>query len=190
MQTNLLWTGQQYYSLENCLVHTTDTGSEINSVIIGKHDDKVYRVEYKIKTNQNWQTIYAEVLSQHSDQREQLIFESDGKGNWMMGGQPADRFKGCIDIDIALTPFTNTLPINRLKLRQDEEHQVQVIYHDLLERQIVPARQKYIRLSKTEYHYENVPNDFEAKIEVDEIGFVVNYPSLFVRTAILSTNYR
>lgn len=84
----------------------------------------------------------------------------------MMNGKQADQFKGCIDIDIPLTPFTNTLPINRLKLDQDEEHQIQVIYLDLLEQQVISVKQKYIRLSKTEYHYENIPNDFEAKIKL------------------------
>jgi hypothetical protein len=190
MQTNLLWTGQEYYSLENCLVNTTDIGSEINSVIIGKYGDALYRVEYTVKTNQNWESIYIDVRWQHDNRKEQLILESAGKGNWTMNGKQADQFNGCLDIDIPLTPFTNTLPINRLKLGQNEEHQIQVIYLDLLNQQIVPVKQKYVRLSKTEYHYENVPNDFEAKIEVDELGFVVNYPSLFVRTAKLNTNYR
>jgi hypothetical protein len=189
MQTNLLWTGREYYSLENCLVNTTDTGSEINSVIVGRYDEKIYRVEYNVKTNPQWETIYAEVHCQHNNRREQFVFESDAKGNWTMNGKQANQFSGCMDIDIPLTPFTNTLPINRLKLTQGEEHQIQVIYLNLLAEQIVPVNQKYIRLSKTEYHYENVPNDFEAKIEVDEMGFVADYPSLFVRTAKLKTNY-
>jgi uncharacterized protein len=190
MQSNLLWTGREYYSLENCLVNTTDTGSEINSVIVGKYGGELYRVEYHIKTNQHWETIFLEVKSQHSNQRKHLLFESDAKGNWMFDGKPADQFKGCTDVDIPLTPFTNTLPINRLKLTPGEERQIHVIYVDLLERQIMPVKQKYIRLSKTTYHYENIPNDFEADIEVDEQGFVVDYPSLFVRTIRLETNYR
>ncbi|RYF88723.1 MAG: hypothetical protein EOO00_10815 [Chitinophagaceae bacterium] len=33
------------------------------------------------------------------------------------------------------------------------------------------------------YHYENVPNDFKATIELDEEGFVTDYPALFIRTA-------
>jgi len=189
MQTNLLWTGREYYSLENCLVNTTDNGSEINSVVIGKYGEKIYRVEYQIKTNQNWETVYLAVQSQYINQREQFFFESDGKGNWRMDGRQADQFRGCIDVDIPLTPFTNTLPINRLKLGQHEEHQIQVIYLDLLEKRIIPVRQKYIRLSQTKYQYENIPNDFEAKIEVDNLGFVVDYPSLFVRTAKVETNH-
>ena len=189
MQTNILWTGREYYSLENCLVNTFKTGSEINSTIIGKYDGKIYQVDYQIKTNQHWETVFFEIKSRHSSKVEYLRFESDGKGNWLADGRQANHFKGCIDIDIPLTPFTNTLPINRLKLAQDATQQIQVIYIDLLEHQIRRVRQQYTRLSDTTYHYENVPNDFEANITVDESGLVVDYPLLFVRTAILNTNY-
>jgi hypothetical protein len=171
-------------------VCTTDAGSEITSTIIGYYDKKIYRVEYIIKTNSNWETMFFEINSRHSNHIQLIRFEGDGKGNWMSNGKQADQFNGCIDIDIPLTPFTNTLPINRLKLSQNQAQEIQVIYLDLLEQQIKAVRQRYTWLSRTEYHYENVPNDFEAKIKVDKSGFVVDYPSLFVRTAALETNYR
>jgi hypothetical protein len=88
-------------------------------------------------------------------------------------------------VDIPLTPFTNTLPINRLNLNQGQAQETHVIYCDLLEHQIKPVRQKYTCLSGTEYHYENVPNDYEVIIQVDESGLVVDYPSLFVRKTAL-----
>ena len=189
MQTNLLWAGREYHSIENCLVDTTNKGSEITSTIIGHYDNKIYQVEYRIKTNHNWETVFFEINSRHNNRIQSLLFEGDGKGNWTSNNKQASQFKGCIDIDIPLTAFTNTLPINRLKLIQDQEQEIQVIYLDLLEEQIKPVRQKYKRLSNTEYHYENVPNDFEANIQVDESGFVIDYPMLFVRTAALKTNY-
>jgi hypothetical protein len=65
-----------------------------------------------------------------------------------------------------------------------------VIYLDLLAQEVSPVRQKYTRLSQLEYQYENVPNDFEAKIQVDESGLVVDYPSLFVRSAERKTTYQ
>ena len=189
MQTNLLWAGREYHSIENCLVDTTNKGSEITSTIIGHYDNKIYQVEYRIKTNHNWETVFFEINSRHNNRIQSLLFEGDGKGNWTSNNKQASQFKGCIDIGIPLTAFTNTLPINRLKLIQDQEQEIQVIYLDLLEEQIKPVRQKYKRLSNTEYHYENVPNDFEANIQVDESGFVIDYPMLFVRTAALKTNY-
>jgi len=189
MQTNLIWTGREYYSLENCLVNVTATGSEITSTIIGFYKGKIYRVEYLIKTNRNWETVFFEINSRHSNQTQLIAFEGDGKGNWMSNGKKAEQFSGCIDVDIPLTPFTNTLPINRLNLNQNQAQETKVIYCDLLEQQIKPVRQKYTCLSDTEYHYENVPNDFEATIQVDESRLVVDYPSLFVRKTALKSNY-
>jgi hypothetical protein len=189
MQTNLLWTGREYYSLENCLVQESATGTEINSTIIGKYEEKIYKVEYLVKTNPNWETILLEIHSWHSDKFQSIRLEGDGKGNWAGNTGKADQFKGCVDVDIPLTPFTNTLPIRRLQLGQNKSKEIQVIYCDLLAGHISPVRQKYTCLSSTKYQYENVPNDFEATIEVDDSGFVVDYPSLFFRSGVLQTNY-
>ena len=109
MQTNILWTGREYYSLENCLVHSTEQRAEINSVIIGTYQSKIYRVEYQIKTNENWETVFFELKSRHSNNTEHLKITSDGKGNWFSNNKKVDEYSGCVDIDIPLTPFTNTL---------------------------------------------------------------------------------
>ena len=189
MQTNILWTGREYYSLENCLVDTNSNGTTITSTIIGRYANKIYYVAYKIKTNYNWETLFFEVHSRHSNQTQVITCEGDGKGNWKSEGKELVQFKGCIDIDIPLTPFTNSLPINRLRLSDKQTQQIEVIYLDLLEQKITAVKQKYTRTSESEYHYENVPNDFEANIQVDEDGFVVDYPLLFARTAALKTHY-
>jgi uncharacterized protein len=186
MQTNILWTGREYYSLENCLIKTGENGADITSTIVGSYEEKLYKVEYHIKTNVYWQTVLLEITSQINSHTQTIKLEGDGKGTWIFNGKEAAQFKDCIDVDIALTPFTNTLPICRLNLQQGQPHQIQVIYCDLLHQVIKPVSQKYTRLSQDEYHYENIPNDFEATIQVDERGFVVDYPGLFVRTAIVA----
>jgi uncharacterized protein len=189
MQTNILWTGREYYSLENCLVSTTANGSEITSTIIGHYEKKIYHVDYRIKTNRNWETVFFEINARHNNQTQSIRLEGDGRGHWMNEGKEDSRFRGCLDIDIPLTPFTNTLPINRVHLAIGQTHEIRVIYLDLLAQQFRPVQQKYTRLSSLQYQYENVPNDFEAKIQVDESGLVVDYPSLFVRTAEQKTSY-
>ncbi len=189
MQINLLWTGRAYYSLENCLVEIKATGSKITSTIIGCFEEKIYLVTYLIETNQHWETLLLEINCQHNDTIQHIKLEGDGKGNWLKNGEKADQFKGCLDVDIPLTPFTNTLPIRRLNLSQNQSQEIQVVYCDLLAQEIKPIHQKYTCLSHSEYQYENVPNDFEATIQIDERGLVVDYPSLFVRTKLLDTNY-
>lgn len=189
MQTNLFWTGREYHSMENCLVSPSKNGITITSTLVGYYENKIYKVMYTIKTNNHWETLAFEINSQHSNKARLIKFEGDGKGNWISEGQEAIQFKGCIDIDIPLTPFTNTLPINRLSLKQNETREIEVIYLDLLAQQIKRVKQKYVRLSLLEYKYENIPNDFEAVIQVDESGFVVDYPQLFSRTAVLEADY-
>jgi hypothetical protein len=181
MQTNILWTGLAYHSLENCVLTNREENVEVNSVIVGAHDDKIYRIDYSIKTNHNWECIFFEVKIQLSGKKETISFHSDGRGNWTKNGVPANEFKGCIDLDISLTPFTNSLPINRLSWEPNRPQQVDVLFVDILSKQVSPVKQRYTKLSKTEYKFENVPNDFEAIITVDESGLVVNYPDLFVQ---------
>jgi hypothetical protein len=65
------------------------------------------------------------------------------------------------------------------------QKQIRVLYLDLLEGQIIPVTQQYTRLSESQYHYQNVPNDFEANITVDDAGLVIDYPSLFMRRTAL-----
>jgi hypothetical protein len=190
MQINILWTGREYYSLENCLIDTLSEGSVITSTIIGQYQQKLYQVDYTIKTNQHWATVFVELKSRHNDHQQHWLLEGDGKGNWMMNGAAAGQFQGCIDVDIPLTPFTNTLPLNRLKLNKGDSKEIKVIYLDVLEQVGQPVRQKYTCLAGNLYHYENIPNDFEATITVDEQGLVVNYPQLFVRTAALKSYYQ
>lgn len=190
MQTNILWTGREYHSLENCLVTVNDSGAEISSSIVGSYENKIYKVDYNIRTNRQWETVFFELKGRHSDQEQNLQFQGDGKGGWLREGRRVKEFDDCIDIDIPLTPFTNTLPINRLKLSPTQAQEIKVIYFDILAGEIKSVRQKYTCLSSTAYHYENVPNDFEATIQVDKQGLVVDYPSLFVRTAILQAYYR
>ena len=181
MRTNILWTGIAYHSLENCVLTKSYEDIEVDSVIVGAHDDKIYRVDYSIKTNRNWECIFFEVKTQLSDKKEAFNYHSDGRGNWTKNGEGVLEFKGCIDIDISLTPFTNSLPINRLQWELNKPQQIKVLFLDILSQEIIPVQQRYTKLSNTKFKFENVPNDFEAIITVDASGIVVNYPGLFVR---------
>lgn len=189
MQVNLFWKGIEYNSLENCLVNTGDSGIDIRSTIIGSYQQILYEVKYRILANANWKNLLLDISYRHSNQLSRFVFERDEQNCWKLNGRPADAFKQCTDVDIPLTPFTNTLPVNRLALKPGEEKLVQVVYVDVLEQQIRPVSQKYRRLSQHEYLYQNVPNDFEATILVDEMGYVVDYPGLFRREALLASNY-
>jgi uncharacterized protein len=143
MQFNILWTGKEYYSLENCVADVTPAGVDISSVIVGKYESRIYRVEYHIKTNPDWETQYVQVMARHSDRELKFRLHKYSTDKWISEGQTIGQFDGCLDVDIAVTPFTNTLPIRRLKLGLNETQQVRVIYFDLLRQEVkavIPLR--------------------------------------------------
>ncbi len=78
MQKNILWKGKAYHSLENCILTGTENGFEVNSVIIGLHDQIIYRVGYLIKTNKKWGTISFEIKTQLVKVIRSFSFQSDG----------------------------------------------------------------------------------------------------------------
>ena len=190
MQSTLIWTGIEYYSLEHCLAQTGPDANLINSVIVGVYEQKPYRVSYEITTDHMWRTMEVKLQSFHHNQHLIEVLTSDGKGNWKRNGEWAEAYEGCIDVDLPLTPFTNTLPIKRLKMVPGEEQLIKVIYLDVLANEFRVVNQQYRRVSESTYHYENIPNDFEADIAVDEAGFVENYPQLFKRTIKTGSNFR
>ncbi|RAJ35671.1 putative glycolipid-binding domain-containing protein [Pedobacter cryoconitis] len=188
-QINLLWEGHHYKSVENCVVTIQEKGTEITAVVIGDSGEKPFRLDYTIRTNQKWETVFFDIKSQFDDQRVELSFESDGKGNWTDHGKPLEEFKGCIDIDISLTPFTNTLPIRRLGSKLKTEQEIKVIYFDILKQRVRPNLQAYIALTDFCYQYRNINNGYEALLTVDEQGLVVVYPSRFIRGTHVESNY-
>lgn len=187
MQLNVLWTGREYYSLENCLINLRSEQIEINSTIIGYYQNKIYFAKYFIKTNNKWRTFFVDVKYRINNVENRIRLERKSNTGWLLNNIEEHSLSGCTDVDISVTPFTNTLPVKRLQLAQNEEKKIKVIYINILDKEVKPVIQSYQRISATKYLYQNVPNDFQAEIEVDEFGLVVDYPSLFKRTAFIKT---
>jgi hypothetical protein len=154
---------------------------EVASTVLGAHQGNEYKVDYAVIAKPNWEMVSCRLKNWLGTSVDIQNIQHDGKGNWTNNGTQIDDCKACIDIDISVTPFTNSLPINRLRLQVSEVRQIKVLYFDVLQRTIRSAVQQYAKLSDYEYRYENVPNDFSAVITVDQWGIVKKYAGLFIR---------
>jgi hypothetical protein len=171
-QFNVLWSGREYNSLENCVIAMRNGLLDVRSSIVGWYRNEAYRVNYSLSTNTQGEVASLHLEIQHNTRTLQHELLKRGDDGWKHNGNNAPEFKGCVDVDISLSPLTNTLPINRLSLSVGDSRVIRVIYFDLLSDRIHPVSQRYTRLSNMSYRYENVPNDFEAIIIVDEHGIV------------------
>lgn len=181
MNHTLHWTGILYPSQEDCVITTTAEGTTVQGIIAGRDEGQSFEVQYHIRINAVWAATSFEIKSQVGERALTLVYESDGNGHWWSDGEPVPQLDGCIDIDISVTPFTNTLPINRLQWEQNMPQLIRVVYINILDGTVRPLQQRYTQLSPKEYRYENMPSGFEAVISVDDDGLVVHYPGLFKR---------
>jgi len=184
MQTHIGWKGLLYHSVEDCHITSNNNGTGVNGVIKGFGEGKNFAVDYFIQLNQRWETLSFEIKSRIGEKNFDLRAESNGEGKWTIESNEEPGYDHCFDIDISLTPFTNTLPIKRLMPAINEKHRITVLYIDVLKQETRRIDQLYTKLSDTTYKYENTINDFSAILTVDDAGLVVHYPGIFTRTGL------
>ena len=180
MQKSILWEGIANDTEEHCAVNFLDTGIIVRSEVEGWAETVAVYAEYTIKLDLQWNVREFEIEFHVSDHQHAFHLIADTAGNWTdKSGTAYPEFKECTFIDITLTPFTNSLPINNLRMTIGESREFDLIYIDVLEAQMRIDRQKYTKLSSNNYRFENDGGKFTADITVDEDGFVIDYPKLF-----------
>jgi hypothetical protein len=111
-----------------------------------------------------------------------LDISANGIGRWSdSGGTWIPALDGCIDVDISLTPATNTLPIRRLDPPLGAGVDIKVAYILAPELSLRAGPQRYTRVGDRLWRFNGVDINFTADISVDEEGFVADYPGLFHR---------
>jgi hypothetical protein len=77
---------------------------------------------------------------------ESLTVERDGDMNWVVNGRRRRSLHGCVELDIAATPLTNTLAIRQLGLKVGEEAMINVAWVDVPSLRVTPVQQGYRRI--------------------------------------------
>ncbi|TZF99661.1 putative glycolipid-binding domain-containing protein (plasmid) [Chryseobacterium panacisoli] len=178
----LVWRGILYPSLEYFNLQSDDKSYTVESKIIGCYEDKIFAVNYSILIDENW-IVQSFLIESEINTIKSTFAGKRIQDQWEINNTISPEFNGCEFIDISLTPFTNTLPINNLKLQESISQKIDVLYIDVLNQQIRPVQQQYTRTAINKYLYENIENDFKAEISVDETGLVISYPELFEKIA-------
>jgi len=176
--------------IEDVRVAYGDDGMRFSSVVARLWEGRPLRASYELVCDAGWRvrelrlTAESEATGAH-----ELRLLADGAGGWRDGAdsasQPIAALQGCIDVDIMLTPLTNTLPIRRLALAEGESREISVVYVAAPDFTVRPFRQRYTRLDdadgQQQYRYESIESGFTADLPVDDNGYVVTYPAIWRR---------
>jgi len=157
-------------------------GTLASGVVVGEDEGVPYGLVYTVRTDAEWRTRAVEVV--HPTDGRCLRLQSDGAGRWSdpRTGEHLPLLDGCIDVDIAATPFTNTLPIRRHLWARGQRRTFDMAYVSVPGLLASKKAQRYTCIEeKRKFLFETLPPDFQAELTVDEHGVVMDYPGLFRR---------
>jgi uncharacterized protein len=188
MSTNIeaMWIPWDGPGLQHLRLRVGESGIVADGVVIGEEDGVAFRARYVVCCDPAWRT--REMIVDPLDGRDSLHLHSDGKGNWTdASGRSIPELKGCADVDLSATPFTNTLPIRRLDLKEVESSEIVAVYVDVPNMRLDTSRQRYTCLERNaegglySYEDEGLFRGFTADLPVDADGLVLDYPGIFRR---------
>ena len=142
--------------------------------------DEVLGCWFRVDLTAEWRTRRVEVRAlSNGGETTRVLDAVDGR--WSIDGAPAAHLDGCIDVDIAATPLTNTYPIRRFaSLPVGESRTTPIAWVDVPSLQVHRVEQTYERLGPLRWRYSD-PQHGAFLLDVDEDGVVERYEGFAVR---------
>lgn len=129
------------------------------------------RVEFVIRMNAAWKM--SQFLLFRDLPEPDLWLGTDGNGRWgEINGAHRPELDGCLDVELACSPFTATLPIRRLGLVDGFAAEIVVAVVDVDTLQVTPQRREYTRLSVDAWTCRDTTTGELTELPVDEFGLV------------------
>ena len=135
-------------------------------------------LKYTIDCDASWLTRRAAISGEIHGRPVALELMPTPDG-WRVGDTMRPDLHGCVDVDLAFTPFTNTLAIRRLKLDIGQRADVRAAWVKFPSLEVARLEQSYTRTGERTFQYESNGGAFRRLLTVDANGLVVDYPDFW-----------
>lgn len=172
---DLIWTVSHpvLAGAERSQVQVTSHGWVLAGLVVASYGGRPLDAQYRVAVDDGWATRSAAVTIDRLTQPKRLQLDRSLDGDWSVNGEPAPELGGCVDVDLGVTPSTNTLPIRRLGLDVGQEREIDVAWVRFPDLRVARVQQRYARIAADIWRYSS--EDFIADLVVDEAGAVIRY---------------
>lgn len=179
MRHTIFWRRIDLPGHELAHLEENDDGWTLRGTAMFLHESGPARLDYVVECDRVFATKSALILGEAGDRVVDLTIAVDESRRWALNGVACPEVEGCIDIDLGFSPSTNLLPIRRLTLEVGGSAAVNAAWlpFPALELQLLP--QFYRRDGERTWQYESAGGRFARTIEVDDAGFVTDYPGIW-----------
>lgn len=156
-------------------VERLETGWLCYAAEVSIEPQEMSACSFTVRLDQRWATREVEVNAVSREGHKRLSLRTDEAQDWWRDGHPVPDLKGCVDVDIAAAPLTNTFPIRRLEsLAVAEQRTLPVAWVDVPTLQVTRVEQTYRRLAPNRWEYSD-PTHGAFELSIDDHGFVIDY---------------
>jgi uncharacterized protein len=175
LERAVLWRGIWLPGADYCELWRDDLNWLLEGTAVVAMEGRPLAVRYIVTCDNSWKTRFVEISLWSGTDRRGLEMLVDDQGRWSIQGRQLAELGGCVDVDLGVTPATNTLPVRRLGLALGQGADVTAAWVKFPELTVEPLDQRYNRLSEHRYRYQSGGGSFETDIEVDDLGLVTRY---------------
>jgi len=140
------------------------------------------RIQYVLRLAPTWR-VRQLMLFRDLDEPD-LWLATDGHNRWgEVNGAHRPELDGCVDVELACSPFPVTLPIRRLPLEVGDGAEMPVATIDVDTLAVDVAMRRYERITERRWRVTDMASGEQLTFDVDEHGVVVDQPGRFRRLA-------
>ena len=176
--------------LESVEIHRTEEEVIADGAVLVLLDGVPTEVRYRLSYDAGWRFLRGTIRSRAGSGDEQAMEivhdpTASPAAAWRIDGEPRADLAGCVDIDLMVTPFTNTPPLRSSPLAPGEARATRVAWIRWPEFRPQAVDQEYLRLDDPEpaeapaaearYRYRNLDSGFVGELTVDDETLVLDY---------------
>ncbi|HEV2086956.1 MAG TPA: putative glycolipid-binding domain-containing protein [Cryptosporangiaceae bacterium] len=194
MSRSLTWQRVDAFGAEACVADDGD-GLRAHGWALGANP-ALYHCTYTLHTDSRWRSTSLEVRTEGAGWSRSLKLRRDADG-WQVrtsetgnldaslpGTEAPERLADCVDVDLGLSPLTNTLPVRRLNMLNaapDTSYDLTMAWIHVPTLAVMPDAQRYTALGDGRVAYGS--DRYQVELELDDAGYLVHYPGLARRLA-------
>jgi len=173
----VLWQGMESGALDRCRLEAGPDGLRLSGTVLTAEFGTPLDVRYLVEAGPDGLTRRVELELDGGAVSRVLV--ADGAGGWSWeGGAELAEVAGALDVDLTVTPATNSLPIRRLAdLAVGQAAELSMAWVQFPELSVIASAQRYERLAADRWRFSS--GDFSAELVVDPEGLVLEYSGLF-----------
>lgn len=179
----MLWRRLDAPGHDACRLERTPDGWQLRGAAVFRHEGTPTYLHYRVDCDLAWQTRTGEVEGWVGGRPVAVRVERRADGVWWLNGSAVPGLPDCVDLDFGFTPATNLLQLRRVALTPGQDADVPVAWLDVPGAVLRRLEQRYqLRAATADgatYAYEAPRFGYRAELQVDAVGFALEYPGLW-----------